>query len=298
MKKCHGCGYENSDVMNYCLECGDDLPDTPQMVVPLDTIDMHGAEKPSELVTENYEKETVVNNRFGVQQSIPTSQAQQFQQSKSRSNTKLLLAIGGGIFAVMAFIVVAALGMVLYTMQEQTPEPSRPIVSKTPQKDDVPTPIPDDDLPPPPTPKVEDTPNTDTDTITFPAPTSPTKKGTYTVKNVSGWQLSEIKTVGSQNFRVRSSGRIDLDEIKDNVSSKGVNGYEDRRIYKEFRTGALLMRTHYPDGSHSIIQPVAAGEYWQNEPDEKGKIEFLINDNSPESNSGDFTVTVTNIASK
>ena len=87
---------------------------------------------------------------------------------------------------------------------------------------------------------------------------------------------------------MKARGRIKLDGIKKRVGVKGINGYQNRRVIKKYKTGALLMRTHYPDGRHSNIQPVGAGEFWLNAPDETGKIEFFINDNSPEEGSGRF----------
>ncbi len=312
MKKCRNCGFENTDVMNFCLECGNELTNEPQMVVPLDTVDFSNTEKPSERVTENYEKETVVNSRYGFQnqQQQTYSTFQDQPADSSGSNTKLFLAIGGGLVAVVALISLAAAGIVLYSLQKQNS--SQPLASKTPvsEKDkDFPSPTPDAEVEDSPdisndeTPQAEETPETevtpdedkktetDEDVITFPTPTTPTKSANYNVKNVSGWQLSEIQTVPRERFIVKVRGRIDLDGIKNNVSAKGVKGHEDRRRLKEYPTGALLMRTHYPDGRHSNIQPVTASQYWENYPDETGKIEFLINDNSPENNSGEFTIS-------
>ena len=292
MKKCQTCGYDNTDVMNFCLECGSALADSPQMVIPLDSLGEQNTEKISEHVTENYEKETVVNNRFPIQQSVSKFQQQPNQITPKKSNAKLFIAIGSGLFVLVALIGVTAAGVLIYAVQSQSPErPPRRIASKTPIEDKTPSskPIKDDDN----IPSIDIKPDKTEETITFPKPTRPTKKGRYTVRTTKGWQLSNVKTVGSQNFRVQSRSRIKLDGIKRKVGAKGVNGYANRRIIKEFKTGALLMRTHYPDGSHSQIQPVAASQYWVNDPDETGKIEFLINDNSPEANSGSFKVTVT-----
>lgn len=304
MKKCQICGYNNTDIMNFCLECGNSLAEEPQMVVPLETVDFSHAAKSSEQVTENYEKETVVNSRFAIQPNSPTFQNS--QPTPNHSNTKLFLAIGGGLLAIVMLIVVGAAGVLIYTLQNQEQKPpSRPIVSKTPinDDDDIPsTPYPedDDDFPevvktPKPTPIVKKTPDKTEEPITFPTPTVATKRGKYKVRPVTGWQVSNVKTIPSQNFRVQARGRIRLDGIKKRVGVKGINGHNNRRIFKQFKTGALLMRTHYPDGRHSNIQPVGSGEYWINAPDETGKIEFFINDNSPRANSGSFSVTVTDL---
>jgi hypothetical protein len=310
MKKCQKCGFENTDIMNFCLECGESLPSGPQMVVPLETVQFSGGtENPSERVTEDYDPETVVNNRLVVP-TEPTDYSTFVDQPTDAgggSYTKIFLAVGGGLVALVLLVGVAAAGLFVYALQKQgeTP-PNRPVVAKTPVTDDtedVSTPFPDDAKTPDiavaetpetvATPEAENTPQTDSDTITFPTPTSPTKRATYRVKTISGWQLSEIQTVPLENFRITVKGKVDLDGIKNNVTAKGVEGHKDRRIVKEYPTGALLMRTHYPDGRHSNIQPVSAGEYWQNFKDETGRIEFLINDNAPENNDGEFTISFT-----
>jgi hypothetical protein len=278
--------------MNYCLECGNTLSQEPQMVVPLETVDFSNSEKPSEQVTENYEKETVVNSRFAVQPGVQTFHDQS-SQGTGGSNTKLFLLVGGGLFALVMLIGVAAAGFVFYAIKNQEKPPSRPVVSNTPEKTPVVENSPDiivnktPDL----TPEVEETPDTTEETITFPTPENPTKSADYEIRSVLGWQLSDIETVPNENFTIKVSGRIDLDGIKDNVSVKGVKGFEERRVIEKFPTGALLMRTHYPDGRHSNIQAVSASQYWQNYKDETGKIEFLINDNSPENNSGEFIIS-------
>lgn len=284
MKKCIACGFENTDLMNFCLECGEALKAEPKMVIPLDSLS--GSEKPSEQVTEDFEKETVVNNRFPIQQDSPNYNT---PPAKKSSNAKIFLAIGAGFVAIVGLISIAAAGIILYTIQSQK-EPRR-IVKKRSDITEVPTPYPDKDiLDISSDKKKKEKTDTKEKTIIFPTPKNPTKRSTYKVRSVPGWQLSEIKTVSLENFRITVSGRVNLKGIEKRVSAKGVKGHKDRRIIKKFPTGALLMRTHYPDGKHSNIQQVSVGEYWQNYPNETGKIEFLINDNSPENNKGDFTI--------
>jgi hypothetical protein len=292
MKKCQTCGFNNTDIMNFCLECGSALAKIPKMVIPLDSLS--GQENPSDQVTEDYEKETVVGNRSIINQK-PGFSNFQTPPPKPRSNAKIFLLLGGGLLAIVALIGVTATGILIYTLQSQKQTSSRPLVSKTPAEN-FPTPTPDETFPeiketPQPTPIAKKTPAADEDPITFPVPQTPTKQATYQVKPLTGWQLSEIKTVPLENFRIRVSGHIEMDGVKKKVSAKGVKGLKDRRIVKKFPAGAVLMRTHYPDGRHSNIQKVSAGEYWQNYKNETGKIEFLVNDNSPEYNSGGFTIT-------
>jgi len=89
---------------------------------------------------------------------------------------------------------------------------------------------------------------------------------------------------------VTVSGRYDLDGIRDNVTAKGVSSHRSRRVFSKFRTGALLMRTHYPDGRHSNIQAVTTGRDWENFPDEKGHLEFMVNDKEFEGNYGTLQI--------
>jgi hypothetical protein len=125
----------------------------------------------------------------------------------------------------------------------------------------------------------------------------PTKRGTFTVYANKGWQLSDIVTVASEEFQAIARGRIDINGIKTGASAAGVNDPESvsRRIYPEFPTGALLLRTRYADGNFSNIAPVTAAKangLWRNFPFEVGQLEFCINDNAPEQNGGQFIVTV------
>ncbi len=89
MKKCQSCNYENSDVMNFCLECGSALAEVPKMVVPIEGAETEDINA-SEIQTDSFEKETVVDNdRFGFNQSVPTY----VHSEKPGSNTKIYIAI-------------------------------------------------------------------------------------------------------------------------------------------------------------------------------------------------------------
>lgn len=256
MKKCRKCGKENPAEMRFCLECGIALSEPP------------AAKKLSEQVTESLERDgiTVPNtgNTFG--QSVPT-----YTKERPKSRKGIILLAVAGVVGIL-FLIIGIAGVLVYFSVEGPP--LRPLVSTpkvTPQSPTAP----------------------DNEPLTFPPPTNPTKRGIYRTKQGTGWQLSGIVTVSSENFRVVVNGKIDIDGVEKRVSAKGVEGYEDRRIHKEFRTGALLMRTHYPDGSHSNIQAVSDNEYWQNYPNEQGKLEFIINDKAPDYNDGRFTIIVT-----
>lgn len=180
----------------------------------------------------------------------------------------LLVAFGGTILGVVAFYLLSA---------------NRPTVFKnTPANVSV---------------KPEDAP---TPEVSFTPPVEPTAKGSFTINANQGWQLSDINTVSQQTFQTAVQGKIDLDGIRKGVSPNGVTDEKtkSRRLYPEFPTGALLMRTRYADGKYSNIAAVTASNatgIWQNYPGERGKIEFCVNDNTPEKNSGQFTVTVTSL---
>ncbi|MDQ3062836.1 MAG: hypothetical protein M3R14_08255, partial [Acidobacteriota bacterium] len=86
-------------------------------------------------------------------------------------------------------------------------------------------------------------------------------------------------------------------EIEKNVSPQGIadKKYQTRRLFPEFPVGALLMRTRYADGKYSKISVVATKNstgIWQNAPDERGRLEFCINDNAPDGNDGVFVVSL------
>jgi hypothetical protein len=241
------------------------------MVIPLGSTS--GAPVPTKRPNDSFEDPTVVANRSAPPRpSVP----------KSGTGMKVFKWIAGIMIMGVLLVVVAAAGVALAvylaiidTQQPVTNNPpKRPLVSSTPRL----------------TPTPRRTPKTATP---FPVQTDkrPTKRANFVVKANSDWQVSNIWTVGNENFRVVASGRYELEGIRRRVSASGISGHRERRVFKKFKTGALLMRTHYPDGKHSNIQAVSAGQYWQNYPKEEGNLEFMINDNSPESNSGRLKIS-------
>lgn len=259
MKKCQNCGAENADEMNFCGDCGARLKNQPQMVVPLETIQ---SLPDTEDLTESLsaETETIPGNRYQPP-SVPTLSIRQPQSNKK------IFAVFGVLFAAF-FLVIAAAGAMIYFYIQS---PDRVITAK-------------------PTPTPKKTP----EELIFTPPDEPTRQGSFTIgADEEDWQLSDIETVPSETFRTEVRGTIDLDEIGADISPEGVESDKDRRIYKKYPTGALLMRTRFADGETSNIQPVAAADMWENAPDERGRLEFLINDNSPENNRGEFSVSVT-----
>lgn len=128
----------------------------------------------------------------------------------------------------------------------------------------------------------------------FDPPTTPTSEGSFTVYANEGWQLSDIAVVPLEQYTTTADGIVDIAGVKTGISTAGVKDdkFKSRRLYPEFPVGALLMRTRYADGRFSNMVAVGTGGSWKNLPDERGKLEFIINDNAPKDNGGQFTIRV------
>lgn len=280
MKKCQKCFAENDDLMSFCWECGTPLPNTFASDAKTEQFPAPSYSSAPTVYSGIPEAETVVNKKYGV-----TSNFQQ-PQPPPKSKKGLFLALVG-IAALLGLGLVAVAGVVIYSLIP----PKNPVVTiKT-----TPTPIVIDKTPiPRVTPTVLPTATPQT---SFTPPIEPTKRGTFTIYANQGWQLSDIDVVPLEEFTTRVEGKADISGIKTGVSASGVADAKtkSRRIYPEFPTGALLMRTRYADGKYSNVVAISANGAngnWKNYPDERGKIEFCLNDNAPENNGGQFTVTV------
>lgn len=128
----------------------------------------------------------------------------------------------------------------------------------------------------------------------FEPPTTPTKEGTFTVYANEGWQRSDIAVVPLEQFTTTVDGIVDIAGVKTGVRAAGVSDakFKSRRLFPEFPVGALIMRTRYADGRFSNMVAAGARGDWQNLPDERGMLEFIINDNAPQDNGGQFTIKV------
>ncbi len=296
MKKCRNCGNENSDEMNFCLECGTPLP---------------AASSPS---FTNPQKQSDIDTVAFDNKSVQTVVGQRLSPARPQNNKKIFLIVGG-ILSLLLLLFLGGAGLVFYTLKQRNTNVSSSSppqnVSSTPGiADKSPTPRPSasqsdllpDELQPlsdaplnnaPPLPSPQITP-----TVSFTPPKEATKKGTFTISGNGGWQLSDVNIVPLETFQTLAQGSVDLAGIEKNVSSAGIAGDDkskSRRIYPEYPTGALLMRTRFADGKFSKVQPVTAPPsigVWENLPDERGRLEFCVNDNAPEKNNGQFTVSV------
>lgn len=254
--------------MSFCGQCGARFPE-PQA----------STWNQGDIPTASFEEiPTTVRSR--------NSEAETFRRNVSASappkNNKKLFIIFGGIAALVVLLGGIVVFGALFVFLQKPSDPSQPQIPLRANNNTV-------------TPNVSSSP--EAPQISFTPPTEPTKKGSFTIYANTGWQLSDIDTVSRETFTTSVVGKIDLDGIKTGVSPSGVNDLKTkaRRLYPEFPTGALLMRTRYADGKYSNIAAVTAGSatgQWQNYPGERGKIEFCINDNAPEKNGGQFTVTV------
>ncbi len=258
--------------MNFCLNCGETLSS--------DQVPWPQSEQKTSAFAET---PTVVRNQpfatRAFQESVPPP-------AKSGGSSKLIMVLGG--VAVLVLLLIAGVAAIVgYNYFAR----SRSVVTNA--NDASPT------IVNKPSPNNANSPPTNSPPApTFTPPLEPTKNGTFTVYANGGWQLSSIDTVPLENFRTKIQGKVDVSGVKTGITASGVDdaASKSRRIYPEFATGALLMRTRYADGKFSNVMAVAGRTStgsWQNFPDERGRIEFCINDNAPEKNGGQFTVTVT-----
>lgn len=266
MKRCQKCLSENEDSMSFCWECGTPLPNLIQNTANTEELPTQSIPSTPTVFGGNQELKAIGANRFNLV-SKPS------HQKPSKSKTFLIV---GGIGALLVLGLIAVAGIVVYKLM-----PKKDIVTLKPTT----------------TASLSPSPKTTPD-VSFTPPIEPTKQASFTIYANRGWQLSDISTVPLEQFSTTVQGKIDLAGIKTNVSPKGVSDVKtkSRRIHSELPTGALLMRTRYADGKYSNVVSMmtnGANGTWQNYPEERGKIEFCINDNAPESNSGEFTVNVT-----
>ena len=288
MKNCEKCGAENLDDVKFCKDCSAEFATNPRMAASVETVESLGEELGEEL--NETETETEVGTRFQDDASIQT-----FTAHKPQASNKTLYWILGGCLTLLliAFIAVA---IFLYlnwsteraeTASNSQTEPTTPapilIDEKTPESKT------EED-------KQTEEPQLDAEDgeieVSFTPPAEPTRQGSFAVKANKGWQVSGINTVPSEVFRTSIRGKVYLGGIDKNVPPEGIDENTDRRIYKQFPTGALLIRTRFANGKVGNVQSATAYTQWENFKNERGRLEFLVNDNSPENNKGEFIVTV------
>lgn len=271
MKKCRNCGLENDAAMNFCLECGMQLVGNPLSAAKTEVFQATG-------------------------QSVLSVE---LPPKKSRK----LFWIFGGLASLLILGLLASVGawFALRNFSTDNAGGRKPAPTAPPVKKSTPTPkktaetnssnssnVADK------TPAPEDTTAPKPD---FTPPTKPTAQGVFNVKADKNWQLSEIDVVPNEKFVLLAVGAVNLEGIGKGVLPEGVadKKYQSRRLYPEFPAGALLMRTRYADGKYSKISMAAdkqAAGIWQNATDERGRLEFCINDNAPDGNDGEFIASL------
>lgn len=286
-KKCQRCGYENTDTMRFCLNCGATLPDAPTAPVhktDAPTESFSGGVPPTNFGAVNRQTENFGRASGSFPPSNPT-----VLTPKPKSKIGLII---GGVTALLLLIGIAGGAIILYNVKSKKigliSDTPTPVFSPTANSNSV-TPRPSPFV----TPDVIPSPNS-SPTASFTPPLAATKTGVFTVYANGGWQVSEIDVVQLEKFRVGTTGLIDVDGVKTQIPAKGLNDKNSvsRRIYPEYPTGALLFRTRFADGHLGNVLPVS-GANFQNFPDELGRLEFCVNDNAPQNNGGQFTVAVT-----
>lgn len=293
MKQCRSCGQENADAAQFCMECGTPLADAP----PVFNLNNQSAPNSfsGETPTTNFGANRPMPNFGGNQPNFMPNYAAAAPAPKSKSKLGLIL---GGVAAVFVLLGIAGAALMAYDVL--TADNTTPVANATPFPIASPTGGGDNSLYPKPSVALKSSPDTNDPANPQPSFTPPleaTKKGVFTVNANEGWQLSDIDTVASERYSTSVQGAVDLAGIKATAYSSGVSDAKtkSRRIFEQFPTGALLMRTRYADGNTSntlAMTTNGANGTWQNFPNEIGKLEFRVNDNAPENNSGQFVVTV------
>ena len=269
VKKCKNCGYENDSTMNFCLECGIQLVGNPLSAARTEFLPATGQSA-----------STIV---------LPKKKSRKYFWIFSGLASLLILLLLGSIATLYW---ARRLGQNNASVKTPTPviSPTRKS-SPTPRK---PVNIGSSNASVEP-PETEET--TTAPDPSFTPPAKPTAQGVFNIKANKNWQLSNLDVVPNEKFVLLAVGSVDLGEIKKDVSPEGVadKKYQTRRLFPEFPAGALLMRTRYADGKYSKISAVASKDLtsiWQNAPDERGRLEFCINDNAPDGNNGEFVVSL------
>ena len=280
MIRCGKCGRDNADGMRYCTNCG----------AVLETASGGGttAADLSSPDTLSFSAPPPTSSSTGwptIGSFAPPPPVQPASHGKG-SNTGLIV----GVVVVLLLGLLGAAGVVgWYLYSKSNTEVAN--VNRKPDNENV-TPTPSNANVRP-SPEAKPSPSL----RSFEPPTVPTKEGAFTVYANAGWQLSNIAVVPYEKYTTKVDGIVDLAGAKAGIRAGGDKDakLKSRRLFAEYPTGALLMRTRYADGRFSNTVAVSANGAngsWENLPDERGMLEFAINDNAPQDNGGQFTVRV------
>jgi hypothetical protein len=278
MLRCGKCGSDNAEGMRFCTNCGALLE--AESGGGSGEID---SSQPPETISFSVPPPTSPTAGW------PTAGAYLPPQppvSKGRSNnTGLIIGI---VAALLVGVLGVAGGLGWYIYSKSGPEIAN---RNTNNRNVSPSPSPTNsnaNTRPSPTPTP--TPSTKS----FDPPTVATKEGSFTVYANEGWQVSDIAVVPYEKYTTKVEGLVDLAGAKAGIRAGGDKDakLKSRRLFAEYPTGALLMRTRYADGRFSNTVAAGVNGAWENLPDERGMLEFAINDNAPKDNGGQFTIRV------
>lgn len=273
MVRCWKCGRENEEGMRFCTNCGSPLTSSPA----------GGASGYDPSVSETISFNAPPQTAVGLGTPTTPYTAPPFIESAPPPKSKTGLIVGIIVGALLLGVLgLGAVGAYFYYSNQ-----SNVAVNNENKNQATPTPTANANA----SPESEPSPTPSSKQL-FEPPTTPTKEGSFTVYANEGWQLSDIAVVPLEEFSTTTEGIVDIAGVKTGIRAGGVKDekFKSRRLYAEFPVGALLMRTRYADGKFSNM--VAAGQSgsWQNLPDERGMLEFIINDNQPKDNGGQFTI--------
>jgi hypothetical protein len=264
--------------MRFCTSCGATIPDSSPL--PNDPY----SSSADTLILEGNRQTTPTNWPNFADTYKPPPQIPEAKKSKAGLIIGILAAV-----VVVGLLAIGVGGAYFYYSKgdKEVPDDGDKRGVFDPSTDDSPDNKKDD--------KSEKAKPSPTNPQSFEPPTEPTKDGSFTVYANGEWQLSNIAVVPEEEYTTTVDGIVDLAGLKAGVRAGGTNNAEtkSRRLFPEWPTGALLMRTRYADGRFSNTMAVAAGRAtgsWKNLPDERGMLEFRINDNAPQNNGGQFTI--------
>lgn len=283
MATCGKCGRDNPADMRFCTNCGASLSEifSPGRVAP-DSSSV-------ETVSFKVDPQTTPTNWPSIGRVYGSPTPPISEAKKNRSG--LLVGVIALVLFVSIIAVGAGIGYYYYSASRKDQANDNKEVYTTSTVGDS-----NDDANA--NKKPSPTPNASPESSQlFDPPTEPTKDASFTVYANGDWQLSQIAVVPLEKFTTSVVGIVDLAGAKAGLRAGGTNDaqYKSRRLFQDWPTGALLMRTRYADGRFSNTVAVSAGGSngsWQNLPDERGMIEFRINDNQQQNNGGQFTVRV------
>lgn len=267
MRPCLACGNLNPDGMSFCQQCGKPLGSPPA-----DDISGQATIAISDLPPTQAIRPLVTASHHSVGSTNATPQA-----PERKSRTGLIIGTAVGVVLLVGIVGAALVGCYLYLERAQ-PSNSDAAIAKNASNNGNRSTNP-------------------TRENMFPPPVAATRSGTFVVHADDTWQISEIEVIPEEDFEIDTTGLVDIAGVRSSVGPDGIAdaASKPRRLMSDRSTGALMMRIRYPDGRFS--NSAAISDYFEGstEKNERGHLEFCVNDNSPQNNGGQFTVTVTRV---